>query len=93
MIAISGVNHSGKCFDFTLLFCIGANSFKCFIIRDDQVLKSSSMLSSSATNVLRSFVGSRRTEFSSTFLKQRYEVVICLCLGISYFIFLVKKIG
>ena len=82
MTVISGVNHSGKRFDFTLLFLIGANSFKCFNIIDDQVLKSSSMLGSSATNVLRSFVSSRRKEFSSKFLKQRYEVVICLCLSI-----------
>ena len=46
MTVISGVNHSGKRFDFTLLFLIGANSFKCFNIIDDQVLKSSSMLGS-----------------------------------------------
>ena len=58
-----------------------------------QILKSSSMLGLSATNVFRSLVKSEMNAFSSKSVKLRYVVVICLFWGILELLFRVKLTG
>ena len=60
------IRHS---FVFMRLLLIGAWLFRCFKINEYQILKSSSMLGSSATNVFRSLVKSEMNAFSSKSLK------------------------